>query len=350
MGFKDYSPEIALDIFSVAHKYQVRRCIEKCIEVLTPTEIDENMCHALNLSLFYDCEILFNRIMELIIDAKERCYIGREIILYNDKYLDLLEPIAVLKLLDLGEIDDDDINCLCDWGEKYLRKHSKVISLKSFFSENKIISKISLDCFTTAERVFKFIETDRTRGFFSDKEVLAFLKKRMLQKVDNEWVDVNAGEVLKECFVFVPPIPIIKKIVDNLDICRNQIIVNDTESLADDAAQVSYYLEMTHKVYDKTSDSWNNRGLFYCKEAQKKLNCFKEHSFKMRKKKFCRIPIDPFDRIKHDKLGITKVKIQYKFLASCRILKTYSKNLVPEDKNSNNKFFTYFIQPHFDMQ
>lgn len=342
-GFKEYSPEIALVIFPIAHKYQVRKCLEKCIQVLSPTKFDENTCLALNLSLFYECEILTDRILKFILDTE-----GVRHILYRDEFSDLLEPLAVSKLLDHIKLDDRDINRLCLWGEKYLIKNNEPMSLKSFLTEYQILNKFSLECFSTIEGVFEFIETDKRREFFSDKEIFSFLRTRMLQKVDNQWVEVQGGEVLTECFVFNPPIPIIKSFIQNLDICRNQVIFSELKPVTKE--QISYCVDITHKYYDRTSMREQMLSYRHFEKVNTELKCFLEHPLLGGDQMFCRLPIDPFNLIPNIKLGIKKVRISYTFKDDCRILKTFSKNLVSDKAESENRFFTHDIRPYFDLE
>lgn len=374
-GFKEYTTEIALVIFPIAHKYQVSEGLEKCIEKLTPVELNENLCITLNLSLFYDCDILANRIVSFLtdddeddedeveeegdvdddsdndennggeddsVDGEDKCKIDE--ILYNEKYLNLLEPMAILKLLDVVKVNENVINVLCNWGENYLKKNNISKDLKSFFFENKILDRITLEQFSTMESIFVFHKTPRTKAFFSHKKILDFMRKEFLPDLDGEWVEVKKEDTLTETFVFDPPIPMVRDFIHHLDVCRNEIIVEKSNSSKDN--EVAYYMEINHKMSDQKCET-----LKYDDEMDDRFDCFDEHLLEEPKaKKYCRIPIDPYKNFSSDKFGITEVKIMYTFSIDCRILKTPSNDLISKTPDDGvNKFFTYFIESYFKM-
>lgn len=338
--FKDYTPEIALIIFPIAHKYQVRECLEKCIEVLSPTKLNENICLALNLAVFYDCNILYDRIIHFLTKNNDNDD-GVHDVLLNEEYINLLEPAAMLKLLEFVKIDENVVNVLCDWGENYLLKNGRVMSLKVFFSEYQILDKISLKCFSTADSIFKFNEAERTKDFFTDKEVLDYFRTRFLPAIDDEWVYVKKGEILTENFVFNPPIPMVKGFVHDLDIFRNDLVVDQLDSFVKNF--ISYSVTLGHKLPDKCC-----KNLHYGSTENNNLKCFQEFLSEDRSKKYIRIPIDPYNNINLDKFGISEVKIVYTFNVKCRILKSLN-NLTPKISNENNKFFTCDVQSYFDI-
>lgn len=176
LGVKPYSVIDALLIYPIAHKFQVEKCLKKCVNVLKPTEMNDNVLLTLNLALFYECNVLVDDVINFL---KNEVNITQ--LLEDNNFNQLLEPASMLKLIEHVKTDSYLWKAVYEWGENYLTKHGKTVSVAKFFDDVKILKKFGLTDFESIESIFDFHESVTKGNFLSPKKLLIQLKKKLVE-------------------------------------------------------------------------------------------------------------------------------------------------------------------------
>lgn len=299
MEFKNYEVTDALLILPIACKYEVLKCIDQCSEILKPTELNENLCLALNLACYYNCEKLAKYIVD---DFLVKEYLIQRIF-YEEKFCFLLEPESVSALLSKTKVDSYLIELVFKWGQQFLKEKNKNLDVKDFFAAYNIDNYIKLECFENLESVFKFNESDLGLNFFTPAELLAHTRKML--NIKSEWVHINKEESITEIFV-----------VDskNCFVCLNDFDLRVRRN------EVVFY-----EVPPHTRDmiSWD---IYYYKvEADKEKEHHRRNEKNYNVENLCAKNIEWFygsNTGLDDVKGEFKIEVRYKFWCDCRILKT----------------------------
>lgn len=189
LGFVDLTSENAVEIFPVACKYFAMNCIEKCIEVLKPQELSENVCHALNMSLFYDQPKLLSVIKEFLVTGKTKgtddIFRNRFLnnnkkdlfiheLIKNEKLLFLLSTDSLLEVIKLIDMDSCLFNAIISWCSNYLKDNNKPENIKSLIEKLGIMSHINIKLFESADLLFEFTKTDLGKIFFTTEQICEY--------------------------------------------------------------------------------------------------------------------------------------------------------------------------------
>lgn len=300
MKFKDCKVADALLVLPIACKYEVEKFITKCVEILKPTKLDENVCLALNLALYYNCE---NLIKYIIDDFLVKKYLIQKIF-YVEKFCFLLEPEAVSALLSKVKIDSYLIERVIKWGQNFLEEKSKDMDLKDLFTAYSIDDYIKLENFENVASILSFYDSARGGNFFSPSEILQYLKSS--RDYLSEWVHVKVEETLTEVFVVDSECSLSLNSFD-LNIRKHKVIFYECANDADDL-MISWDLKLN------------------------KLGCMREYCSMetetyVNMDELCSDDKDGSsfticDTILNDAKGNLTIKINYTFWHDCRILKT----------------------------
>lgn len=317
LGFQDCTAIDALLVFPIAWKYEAKKVIKKCIEVLKPTELNENLCLALNVSLFCDCDELFNDII-LSFLVKEKLIFK---LLDNEKYYLLLEPESVAALLDEidEEIDSQILKNVFKWGKIYLGKKNQDINLKSFFDQNRISRFIRISCFETTLSFIEFEKSGLGKDYFTNDEIRDYLLDSGFDGRKCKYFEVKAMETITEKFE-IKNVALVAGFNEKLDITRNRVVFYsypkvESQMLLWTVTYRSDYtgVEVEHKVEESFQE-----------------HCFTESNFGTFTLK---------SRVGNNTVTNLQVTVKFQFFYDARILKTSSKDLVPIESNEENLYF-----------
>lgn len=201
MGFQECTVIDALMIFPIAWKYEAETLIEKCIEILKPTDLNENVCLTLNLALFCQCRKLTDILLKFLVKNQD----------FLNKFLDqepcrlLLEPESVKELLNIiykVEMDSCVVINVFKWADSYLKKKgNRTMDLKSFFKKHGIIDFLELKWFETSGAISDFNNSELGKGFFSPEECWNHFESSSFKIGKSAWFEIKAGDTLTEKFL-----------------------------------------------------------------------------------------------------------------------------------------------------
>lgn len=214
----------ALDVFPIACKYEAEECIKLCAGILKPgvyTDLDKNLCKALNLSLFYKHGELSKNIINYF---DEKNLIQKAF--YDEKCCFELEPNSVFELLAKIDVDSFIVNILFIYARNYLKKNKDNIKFKDFFKAYGIDSKIKPECFETVQCILQFNESELGLDYFSPIEILDYVKTHEMIEM-SEWVVFKKDETLTEIFTVDSENCHIDLNNFDLHITRNKIVFFD---------------------------------------------------------------------------------------------------------------------------
>lgn len=329
MGFKEYTVTDALLIFPIACKYEVRKCIEKCTEVLKPTELNENVCLALNLALYYNCE----KLTKLIIDdfLVEKFLIQK--IFNEEKFCFLLEPESVSALLSKTKIDSYLIELVFKWGHNYLKGKIKSIDVKELFAAYDIDRYIQLECFEDIEAIFKFNESDLGLNFFTSQEILTYLRGKSAAR--SEWVHIKKEEVITETFCTDNENCFVSFNSFRLYITRNPVIFYEKPHALDKCGTDMIVWDVYYYKVESEKENGHRTRVEGSVNMERLCSQYKEGFFGHK---------TGLDKGKEE----FKVEVRYKFLHDCRVLMT---TFLPKsigakfvEKDPNELYFTCNIE------
>lgn len=315
LGFQDFSVEDALLIFPIAWKYETQELIDKCLEILKPTVLNENVCLSLNIALFYKCDKLFHLVLKFLYE--------RELIfklLDEQLYCEYLEPESMLEILKLVELDSYMLINVINWGKHYLKKRKKLLTLKEFFTQEKIIDFVNFSCFETAASFLDFSKTKIGKEFFTDTDFRMYVEEYGYDDRKIKWVKVKAGEILTEKFI-IKSFGLSKKYVTKLKFHRNKLVFFDVVDLKDNVL-ASY--EIVGKLLEchQEGDNVAFRRRFSFMSNRKLCCCFKS-----------------FQTL--DIVSDVEVEVKINFNYDCRICLSTPKNVLPVD-TATEKFFVFY--------
>lgn len=324
MGFEPYTVLDSLLIFPIAYKYQTEECMKKCIEILTPKDMNQTVCHALNMALFYECEELIDNIITFL---KGKCNIVA--LLEKEEYHSVLEPITVAKLLEIKGIDFYLMKIIYKWAGDYLKKSNKLVNIGWFLNENKILDKMFEITFESVKSILDFCEFNDTTNIFTSKQISSILKRNISidcpRKFPNEssWVLVKKEDKLTENFSFVKPIcfcDIREDVPLNIQISRNEIIPMETVIGSGNPISCMISISYCYSI-----------GVNGCLYTNQNINfSFDESStFKKGKKSVYEIKLP----LNLSFFCLNTLEVTYTFNVDCKILKTsLDPSIVDENK------------------
>lgn len=197
LGFQELLPTDALLIFPMAWNYEVKNLLKKCMVVLTPTELNENVCQALNIALFCKCQELCDIIIEFLDDKKLFFKV-----LDDEKYCFKLEPEPIKHLLALiyNNVDSYTLVNIFKWGENYLKSNRKNMKLKNFFDELRIEKYLNFCCFETLSA---FIEFNNSFGkeYFTEYDARLYSTLNSCKSGKSKFFHIKAGETITENYM-----------------------------------------------------------------------------------------------------------------------------------------------------
>lgn len=193
IGFQKCSPIDALLIFPIAWKYEAEELIKQCIDILSPTVLNENVCLALNISLFCKCEELIEIIKTFLLD---KVLINK--LLNDEKLYFLLEPESMEMILRYVEMDSYVLKNVFEWGDQYLKKNNKICNLKDFFEELNFVKFFDISLFETMTSFLEFDKSELGKNFYTDKQFRDWVVDEEIDKRKSAWFNVKGGEVLVE--------------------------------------------------------------------------------------------------------------------------------------------------------
>lgn len=324
MGFKNYSIADALIVLPVACKYAVEKSIAKCVEVLTPNELNENVILALNLALYYNCGDLSKMIID---DFLVKKYLIQRVF-NEEKFSFLLEPESVSALLSKVEMDSYMIELVIKWGKNYLKEKNKVSNLKDLFKTYNILYYIKLEHFETIDCIFKFHKSNLEFNLFSTDEILSLIEMKLVA-LKSEWVNIKKGETLIEKFYAnVNNLPIDLHNFEFL-VTRNKLVFYERPCSTDDSKGI-----ISWDIYFSKLESLEEKG--HCKAVEK------IHRKNVGWKSFI------FPKLSINGGENFKFEVHYKFGFDCRIFKSSflpssSLGVGLEGKNQDDLYFTKTI-------
>lgn len=204
LGLEDYSTTNAVLIYPIAHKFKVDNSLKNCLEKLKwgcySSKIDENTSCILNLAISYNCKDLTDTFTRAAL--KDDWYIMN--LLENERSYFLLEPESMLMVVKkINVMNSFFVEKIFKWGENYLMKRNKSLdSIRSFFSEHRILPYIIVNAFESVESIFQFHNKISKGKLFRSEEILHYLENVVLRssKLPKKslWVIKKKGEILTE--------------------------------------------------------------------------------------------------------------------------------------------------------
>lgn len=335
MGFQKCTVLDALTVFPIAWKYETFNFIKKCLHILQPISLDENVCLALNLASLCGCKELVEAIVKFLSDKKQIYKV-----LDDKKYLHLLEPESVAILLKDLKIDSYVLKNVFHWAEKYLKKNKKNVDLKDFLKGYNIIDELTLSCFETSESLFNFMESDMGEDFFDLGDCWNYIKKVGHDHKKCNWVElkVNNEEFTTVTEFFeIHNVPFLEDYKTVVHVERNPVVFYDYPEV--DAEYNSNEMS-NEEENERLMINWSVK----CKVMDEELQADQDIG---------ELDIDNFiEREKSDfqfdyKQNIVTdihLQIDYDFYHDCRILKTSMEQMLyPMKVYKDNMYFTYSI-------
>lgn len=336
IGLKPYTVIDALLIYPVAHKYHISECLTKCVDVLKPTVLNENVMLAFNLAMFYECDELIDSVVNFL---KNDFSIIQ--LLENEDFNQLLTPLAMSKLIDSVAMDSYLWKKVFKWGETYLNKHGKDMGVRRLFEENKILEKFSLLDFESGQSIFDFHNSVTKKKFLDPEEILVFfgnntLKERGKLPENSEWFLIKEGDEIEETITFIQPLSFgyydsPEKGFD-LEIWRNDIIIYVLPKCASNVKGKTLQCLVKYEYKDRPPREIGFRNPL---DLSNLYEGVEKDVDDRSKNQACSIHINEPENI----LIIRSIICTYKFFCDCRVLKTtMNPNLGATD--SKNLYFT----------
>lgn len=317
-GFQDCTAIDALLIFPIAWKYEAIKVINKCMNALKPTELNENLCLALNISLFCKCDELSNTITNFL---TEKRLIFK---LFNlENYYLLLEPESIAKLLSKinGKIDSIILKNVFKWGKNYLVQKNNDKDLRSFFEENKLDSYFKISCFETTSLFMEFYESDLGKGYFTSDEFFTYIKNFGCDSRKCKYFEVKAMETITEKFE-TKNVALVSGFTEKLSITRNRLVFYDYPEIKESKMLLWFITYSSKKAgLDVTKEKWESLA---------------RHGDTFKKKNFAILELN---NVGNNVVTNLKVTVKFQFLFDARILKASSSSLVPIDPNDEELYF-----------
>lgn len=320
LKFQDFSVEDALLIFPIAWKFETEDLISKCLEILKPTCLNENICLSLNIGLFCDCKELTKSLLDFL-DEKKLIYK----LLDEELYYNHLEPEAMLEILKVVKVDSRVLKNVISWGKHYLDKRNKPLTLKEFFTQEKVINHVKFDIFETAGTFLNFSESEIGLEFFTDSDFRKYVKKYGYDNREINWVNVKKGESLTEKFI-IKNFGLWKKYFTNLRLYRNSIIFFN---VPDSKKEVLATYDFVGKLLGHDDEN-KDKAVAFRGVADINLDTsFSEGTFDYKS-------LNPLNVISDVEV---QIKIDFKY--DCRIGKSIQENFSPIDADTDQSSFFY---------
>ena len=317
IGFQNCTTTDVFLIFPIAWTFEAEELIKKCIEVLTPTVLNENVCLALNMSLSCKCEELSKIEFDFLLKKKLLYKV-----LDDEKLCFLLELEAMELMLEHVEMDSYILQNVLKWGEQYLKKNNKRGGLRNFFTQQLLISYLDISLFETTKAFLEFDESRLGKKFYTDKEVRKWVLEKEPDTRKCGWFLIKAGESLVE-----------KIKIENVGYRSDcQIICNFFQNpvifheFPEDETKM-FCFNYSLNFADSRSEVITKSILAGPKHI------FKRHVFSSK------INIDR----KKNGVSDLEVEIKYTFYFDCRILKKSSRCFIPMDNDKHNLYFTRIV-------
>lgn len=317
MKFQECSITDALLIFPIAWQFETKKLVQKCIQILEPCTLNENLCLALNISIFCSCDELYNKIMDFL--AKNQFF---NKLLDNEELYFLLEPEAIEKCLSNIHMDSHTFNNVFKWGEHYLKKNQKPVELKPFFEEYGIAKYLTLSSFETLPLFLEFDESDLGKNFFTYEDLREYIKNNEIDQRKAAWFVLKAGKVLVERFT-IKKVTCYEEFITDCTFYTNPIVPYGAfEKNLMDRYYTFKFSDLPHYIDYERGFSFRvhptGKGITACNiwKIDRKMNIM-------------------FD---------LEVEVKYTPKVDCRILKTSAKNFLPVYGEYDDLFFTDVVE------
>lgn len=195
MGFSKLTRENAGEIFPVACKYLMTEFIGNCVSKLRPVEMNEDVCHLLNMAFFYNQPSLRDIVLGFILNEGS-CY-G---LLENEKFLYLLSLDSFSELIKWVEFDSCVINAIICWCSHFLKTCNRSESIKELLYELGLIKHFKITLFESGNLLYEFIDGKfGENNLFSHSEIC----KYFIDSSDSvgkkcKWLKKSKGEFFTE--------------------------------------------------------------------------------------------------------------------------------------------------------
>ena len=325
MDFQECSVIDALLLFPIARKYETKSFIKKCLDILTPKELNENVCLSLNLALCCECEELQENIVS---------FLANEYLIYRifheENFYSILEPESVCELLKHVDMDSYILQTVFEWGSDYLKKRNKSMDLKTFFIQNGIINFLKIYAFETTQALFDFNKSELGNHFYSILDVERYFeyfgKYTDLRKCS--WINVKGGDTITEKF-FVQNFALLSGYTIFVQTFRNPIVFYeysktskmiqnefDIKILDEEGCQIKAYKAKTYEAIEQVFTKSTRFSALISWTTDNTRNCMSKLEFEVKR------------TFHHD----------------CRILKRSPKNFDAIDPNPENLYVTNLVK------
>lgn len=320
LSFEKVTPESALIVLPVAQKYDIQDLIEKCINQLNPTKMNENVISSLNLALDINCDELTDAVLDLLLEF------GIHRLFSYEPFYFLLKPKSVYILLRYVGKSPIILRNVIKWGRNYMEKNQINGDLRTFFQKNGILKRLSIDCLESIDSVLELYDIDSRKNAFTEKELLNCLKNKMVTKESQyKWVDIKKGEEISEDFKFKKMQVVDKdtKIYISFNSCICDLLPLK-EKTADN------FIEINVKITSQTVSNYKYKTNSYSMNLIEPVECCQNDTFKI-------IPVANMSTLKYQIntsmqnkffsiytpiLHLKSIFITYRFHRDCKILKT----------------------------
>lgn len=319
LEFQEFSAEEALLIFPVTWKYETEQLTNKCLEILKPSALNENVCLSLNIGLFYKCKKLIKSVLDFLVD-KNRIYQ----LLDEESYRDHLEPESLLKLLKrINVLDSCVLTNIIAWGRRYLEKRNKNSTLKEFFIEKNINHYFDLVCFKTAGSFLQFSKSEIGKEFFNESDFLIYVQRFGYDARPINWVKVKKGENFVEKFI-IKKVFFMRGYVAELKLKRHPVIFFDTP---DEEEEILAIYNVVGKLLDSGEE---NKVGFRMRTAERRYTALRVNAQ-------CVCHSLPMQDIMSD----VEVEIKISFKYDCKIFKSLPNESIYVDANREKDWFFF---------
>lgn len=315
MEFQECTAIDALLIFPIAWKYEIKRLIKKCVDVLKPVDLDENFCLALNMALVCQCSELIDILLGFL---EKRNYFYR--LLDEEKYCLLLEPESLKKLMSNVVVDSCILGNVFKWAHNYMKKNQKNFAdVKTFFEAHDIAKYVKLYYFESIDSVLKFTYSDFGKSFFTPEQYWAYEVAIGFGKGKSAWFKIKAGEKIVEQLT-IKNVALMTNFKTLIRIVRNKIVTYDyfdNENVKVINVDISFDLndaenKVTRTKWWETPKNIKKQGIYFSPEISRSST-----------NTICNVNM--------------KVIVTFNF--DMRILKSSPKNYTPTETNDEDLYY-----------
>lgn len=337
LKFQEMSTIDALLIFPIAWKYDTENLIKKCINLLKPTELNDNTCITLNIASFCECQELMDVIINFL---KNKNLIHK--LLDNEDFCYLLDPEALLILLNHVRFDSFTLWRIFSWGQNYIKAKNKSIDLKTFFKENKINKKLNFGCFETTGSFFDFNKSEFGKNYFTGDDFRDYMEWPGLKVGKSEWFSLKAGDMFTEKFI-VRKVTFLQNFEVMLCIYRSPIVLycNPGGHFFTAGAKGKNFVYHPVIHYYCSCHMIDSNDEIIVNERKQELG---NHAFDSTHEQCFKIVH------KSNTVSDVEIRVQLTFRYDCRILKFSPENFMPVESCTGNLYFIRDVEFKYEKR